>query len=534
MITRRPRTHRFAAALAAGLLTFIVTCPGDEDAAASSSTAPAGLSEGRQEVSRKLEHALDELAGIRKEAGDVIVPLSKKINAMEKDLLNARKELQDAQNALDTRTLKLNNLHARIKALKQEKQYLRNLLGEYVRNLEAQLHIAQLKDYAPVIKEARLVLEDEDMPAQKSFGIQMAAVERSIERLEDLTGAHCFDGQAVTDSGVLTDGRYLILGPLAFFASRDGGAVGMAVERLGSKEPNVLPISLEHAGAAALQRSGAGAAERDAQAMIADTVRNGKGWLPLDATLGKAQKIAATKDTVTQHLKKGGIVVVPILGLAALAVLTALIKWIQLLRVPIPSGRSVQALLGDIRELRETEAAERVGTMRGPVARMLSTAVEHIREPAELIEELMYEHILDTRMRLLKGLPFLAVCASSAPLLGLLGTVTGIISTFRLITAFGSGDVKMLSAGISEALVTTELGLIVAIPTLLLHAILNRRARAIVDQMEKTAVAVLNQINGRSENTTPGPSSVAPDTPPPNTSAPATQVAAAPIMEAGT
>jgi biopolymer transport protein ExbB len=91
-------------------------------------------------------------------------------------------------------------------------------------------------------------------------------------------------------------------------------------------------------------------------------------------------------------------------------------------------------------------------------------------------------------------LPFVAICATSAPLLGLLGTVTGIMNTFSLMTVFGTGDPKTLSSGISEALITTEYGLIVAIPSLLLHAFLSRRARRVLDEMEQVAIAFLNQL----------------------------------------
>ena len=86
------------------------------------------------------------------------------------------------------------------------------------------------------------------------------------------------------------------------------------------------------------------------------------------------------------------------------------------------------------------------------------------------------------------------MCASSAPLLGLLGTVTGIINTFKQITIFGSGDVKQLSGGISEALITTKFGLIVAIPSLLLHAYLSRKARAVTSEMEAQAVQFANEV----------------------------------------
>ena len=79
---------------------------------------------------------------------------------------------------------------------------------------------------------------------------------------------------------------------------------------------------------------------------------------------------------------------------------------------------------------------------------------------------------------------WLGVSASAAPLLGLLGTVTGMIHTFRLITAFGVGDARLLADGISEALVTTEAGLCVAIPALLCHAWLTRMARRHASNLE--------------------------------------------------
>jgi len=131
---------------------------------------------------------------------------------------------------------------------------------------------------------------------------------------------------------------------------------------------------------------------------------------------------------------------------------------------------------------------------------MLAAGIEHLKEPRELIEEVMYETVITTRQKLQGLLPFISVCAASAPLLGLLGTVTGIINTFKLITVFGSGDVKTLSSGISEALITTEFGLIVAIPSLLMHAFLSRKARGVVGQMETVAIALLNQIARTPQN----------------------------------
>jgi biopolymer transport protein ExbB len=86
------------------------------------------------------------------------------------------------------------------------------------------------------------------------------------------------------------------------------------------------------------------------------------------------------------------------------------------------------------------------------------------------------------------------VGAAVAPLLGLLGTVTGMIHTFRLISVFGTGDPRLLSAGISEALITTEAGLVVAIPLLLLHAFLSRRVQRLSEGLETSAITFLNRM----------------------------------------
>ena len=125
---------------------------------------------------------------------------------------------------------------------------------------------------------------------------------------------------------------------------------------------------------------------------------------------------------------------------------------------------------------------------------LLATAVEHSDEKKEYIEEIVYEKMLGARTRLERGIAFLALTATAGPLMGLLGTVTGMIATFKLISSFGSGDPKLLAAGISEALIATATGMAVAIPALLLHAFLSRKAKGIIGSMEQTAVGFINGV----------------------------------------
>ena len=144
-------------------------------------------------------------------------------------------------------------------------------------------------------------------------------------------------------------------------------------------------------------------------------------------------------------------------------------------------------------------------SVKGPAGEMMAAAVEHSDDDKELIEEVLYEKIVILQPKLERMLPLIAVTAATAPLLGLLGTVTGMIKTFKLITVFGTGDAKSLSSGISEALITTEFGLIVAIPALIIHAILNRKAKSVVSSMEQTAVGFINGVTQmRTTNTSHG------------------------------
>ncbi|PID55139.1 MAG: hypothetical protein CR978_00390 [Gammaproteobacteria bacterium] len=105
-------------------------------------------------------------------------------------------------------------------------------------------------------------------------------------------------------------------------------------------------------------------------------------------------------------------------------------------------------------------------------------------------EDALFAYLMQRREQLEKWLGAIAVIAAVAPLLGLLGTVSGMIHTFKLMTLFGSGDASAVSGGISEALVTTELGLIVAIPALLLHAMLSRWVKQRQEQEEALAISL--------------------------------------------
>jgi biopolymer transport protein ExbB len=442
--------------------------------------APAGstFSQVETSVQQQLKESVDELAKLREDIKNENIPLSKKLSGLEDKLLEVRSEYQQITRSLDSRTLDLTNLRSQIQSRREEKTYLSSLLDQYIRNFETRLHIAEIRRYSEPLQAAKLALENSNLSDIEVYQAQAALISASLERLHDALGGTRFDGSAVDSSGLVKPGTFVIVGPAALFRSQDGQSVGTVEQRLGSLEPTVMGFDSQEMTDAA-----------------AETVNTGSGYFPLDPTLGNAHKIEATKQSLMEHIKKGGPVMYPILTLASAAMLVALIKWLELARIRKPSEKRINALLRAVANHDEKEAATEAAAVGGPTGMMLSAGVEHIKEPPALIEEVMYEKILTAKMKLNRFLPFVAISAAAAPLLGLLGTVTGIINTFKLITVFGSGDVKTLSGGISEALITTEFGLIVAIPSLLLHAFLSRKARGMVARMEKTAISFINQIS---------------------------------------
>jgi biopolymer transport protein ExbB len=126
-----------------------------------------------------------------------------------------------------------------------------------------------------------------------------------------------------------------------------------------------------------------------------------------------------------------------------------------------------------------------------PLGRVLKVHEDNPTMDPDTLELKLSEGILKETPGLESGLTLLKIIAAIAPLLGLLGTVTGMIVTFQAITIFGTGDPKAMAGGISGALVTTVLGLLVAIPTVLLHTIVNGRAQRIIHILNEQTTGII-------------------------------------------
>lgn len=199
--------------------------------------------------------------------------------------------------------------------------------------------------------------------------------------------------------------------------------------------------------------------------------------------------------SVIDVIDSGGVIGWVIVILGAVGVILALLRSIFLVASSSTTDTLAKDTLAKLLEEGANSALEYLKSKKGSTARVLKATIRNLDRDREHIEDIVSEAILHESGRLDKFGSMILVIAAVAPLLGLLGTVTGMIATFDIITEFGTGDPKLLSSGISIALVTTELGLIVAIPILMIGNLLGGWAEKVKDHMEHSALHIINEYN---------------------------------------
>lgn len=257
--------------------------------------------------------------------------------------------------------------------------------------------------------------------------------------------------------------------------ARDGREQRVRVARLGAFAAYACGDSRETCGLLRQEADGrsrvVGAYVDDAhaRALRADTLTH----LPVDVDGTLIDRAPAEPKTLRTWLAAGGMFVIPILVVAALGVALVAERIAYLLRAKTPPPL-IDKVLSALERDEPAAAREELAGAKTPAARVLRAGVEAAGKNAEQREAAMEAALLAEGSRLERSLSLLGALAGVAPLLGLLGTVSGMIATFDTISTAGTGNPRLLSGGISEALITTQLGLVVAIPLLLAHAWLRR------------------------------------------------------------
>jgi biopolymer transport protein ExbB len=200
-----------------------------------------------------------------------------------------------------------------------------------------------------------------------------------------------------------------------------------------------------------------------------------------------------TEKTFVDTMEDGGIIGYIIFGLGLFGLALLGLRVINLMSASTNVNEITQVVV-DTLESGEgsTVSLEKLKGYKGSTARVIKATLRNIKKERAHIEDVIMENILNESTQIDRFGSFVLVIAAVAPLMGLLGTVVGMIETFEVITEFGTGDPKLLSGGISAALVTTMQGLIVAIPLLLIGNLLSGWAQSIKDSMEQSALHIVN------------------------------------------
>ena len=407
-------------------------------------------------------------------------------------------------------------LKAEKRALEQRRQELRTDAAARIRKgeasisgLEARLlalesqgnaveqRISQVEDASLAAEEARALIDTLVSQAGEALQLEVAdglpdsarltqVFTAAAARLTEGRSVRTVQGPFFLPDGTQVQGQIVYVGEVAAYGVSERGAGAL------------LPIG---EGRLQLRLSGGGEAEAAALAGgQAPTTLGTFLFESLDKPITERQEA-----TLADVMEDGGTVgwVIVVLGAVALVMagIRATILSLAGRGYPLVEPAAARVRDGDL-----AGALALVSGSRTPIARVLARVLRAAAEKGrerEMLQDVASEALLFELPALERFGALIIVVAAVAPLLGLLGTVTGMIATFEVITEFGTGDPKMLSGGISAALITTQQGLVVAIPTVLLGNILKGRADAVVARIERSALHVVNLLAGEDEQDTP-------------------------------
>jgi len=220
--------------------------------------------------------------------------------------------------------------------------------------------------------------------------------------------------------------------------------------------------------------------------------------LPMDVTQGLAAQRSYGPQAFWQTLSAGGVVMIPLALVAILAIILILERFHYLRRHGRQRGPFAESVFTACHVGDFDKALALTKNQSGVVPRVFNCCLAQRLRGAAVMEDSVQEAILHELPGLERFLSAIGILAGVAPLLGLLGTVTGMIATFNAITVFGSGQPRLMAGGISEALLTTAAGLIIAIPILFVHSILSSRVEGLIADMERFSATLINLIKKES------------------------------------
>ena len=320
------------------------------------------------------------------------------------------------------------------------------------------------------------IAQEERFPSMDDVRAMAAAWLEQIK----ISGEVALRKANVTDRrGRETEADILLIGPFTA-AYRAGGEIGFC----GYSPAGNRLYALSRLPSGRLQRQ------------LARYMDGQSDAVPLDISRGGALRQLTHELRLWEQIPKGGPLVWPILLILGVGLVIIAERVLFLVRQRFDAD-SLMNTIESLGAASNWHACQQAcaSHARMPVARVLKAGLLCCDMQREEMENALQEAILKEIPPMERFLSTLGMLAAIAPLLGLLGTVTGMIHTFHVITLHGTGDPRLMSGGISEALVTTMLGLAVAIPLMLAQTLLNRSVDRRIGEMEEKAVALVNLVH---------------------------------------
>ncbi len=417
-------------------------------------------------IQKDLKTAQTKLTEQREKTAEEKVKISTELTEMQQELLLKRRQADISRRSTSDNEASLRELKNREFSSSSEV----SKLSEMLRTYGIQHHTKLLPGEKVDSRLDSAFAQETDQNA--SLLKRLTMLDAGLDRIERQLGGAIVEGNATATDGKVVEGKIAVFGPLMWFSSTDQVVAGSY---------HVNKNKVAHLNT------------KDAEA-AKQVVAGQEAILDVDITGGKAMALASIDHSLVALIQKGGAWVYPIMGLALLALICAVIKMIQLIGIKQPrKGWADQVaelyLAGDVEA-----AVELAGEVKHPVAVIMPRCIQAVSTSVEVAEEVLYEQMIGVRDKLRSWLPFIAITAATAPLLGLLGTVSGLIRTFSVITVEGTGEAQSISGGISEALITTLFGLSVAIPAFMLHALLSRKSKGVEQSTERVVLGFLNEV----------------------------------------
>jgi len=424
------------------------------------------------DVNKNQDKALEDVAGMEKFR-------DMDMAALKKELANLK--AQDKREDLNLKKLEKDFDSFR----KVEKQHIKDLEDEQeeIRNIEDTV-LTVVKDAVSTSRDNPITAE---FPERKEIlgGISdskefpgmdwiKTLVAFYFQEMEEAAKILRRSGEFVGPDGKMTTGEIIRVGRFTTYYRLADGSVGFLTPEADGRR--LVAVT--------------GEAPRYMLKAISNYFERKDDVPPVDFTNGAYFVKLTQSESYAEKLEIGGAIMYVILGVGIFAILLGLERMIVL----GTKSRASDKVMEEIKEMagqgKWGEAREYCSSKsRIPTCQMLDNALAHVGYSQEVLENALQESILKQVPKLERFLPTLALFAVISPLLGLLGTVSGMIDTFSVIMEVGTGDANAMAGGISTALLTTQFGLTVAIPIMLVHHFLKSQVDKIVLDMQEKGTA---------------------------------------------